>query len=49
MSEDERAFEIKVYAVGLTDAEFEAMYIRVADAAHALDEQVITSGGEVHL
>lgn len=36
---------ITIQAFGLTDAEAEAMFDRVADAAHDLDEEVTCSMG----
>lgn len=41
--EDE--YRIEVSAFGLNAAEAEALFDRVADAAHALDEQVTCYGG----
>lgn len=38
-------YEITVHAYGLTADQLHALFIRVADAAHALDEEVSVSGG----
>lgn len=43
MSDDKEA-SITVTAFGLDAAALEALFDRVADAAHALDEQVTCSG-----
>jgi len=37
-------YHIEVVAYGLNDAATDALFERVADAAHALDEQVTVSG-----
>lgn len=43
---EERPYTIVVQAFDLTDAEVEALFDRVADAAHALDEQLFCYGGD---
>jgi hypothetical protein len=42
-----RHFEVTVMGFEMTDEEAEALFDRVIDVAHALDEQVICSGGWV--
>jgi len=41
----ERLYEVAVTAAELTDEEAEALFDRVAEAAHRLDQQVICSAG----
>lgn len=43
--EDDRLYTIVVHAADLTDAEAEALFDRVADAAHALNQAVGCVGG----
>lgn len=38
-------YEITVYAYGLTVPQLDALFTRIAEAAHALDEEVSVSGG----
>lgn len=45
MAEDERIYTIVVHAVGLTDSEVVALFDRVADAAHDLNQSVTCAGG----
>ena len=44
MSDD---YEVIVSAFGLSAEQFDALFDRVAEAAHALDESVTCSGGMV--
>lgn len=41
----DRCYKVEVYAYGLDDAAIDALFDRVADAAHELDEEVTCTGG----
>ena len=41
----DRVYRIEISGFDLTEAEAEALFERVAEAAHALDEQVVCSSG----
>lgn len=41
----DRSYKIEIHAYGLDDAAVDALFDRVATAAHALDEEVTCTGG----
>lgn len=45
MSTPERFYEVTVSAFELSEDEAEALFDRIADAAHDLNQQVICTGG----